>query len=162
GARTNEFLRVMKALWTQDHPDFRGRFYTVGDVAFYPKPLQKPYIPLWIGGEAMGSLRRAAMLGDSYHAVDFGHEPFGNLVERYQRVQELTKEYGRDPDSVSFSLRTLVNFASEDVASVIRRFQAYQEAGAVHTMIDFRSRSPEEAKESVRRFAHEVRPALAG
>lgn len=162
GARTNEFVELMKVLWTQDHPRFQGRFYRLGDVAFYPKPLQKPHIPLWVGGEAEATLRRTAMLGDSYHVVDFGHEPFENTVERYRRVQALTKEYGRDPGSVSFTLCTLANFSREDVPTMVRRFQRYREAGVIHARIDFRAGSPEETMGGLRRFAREVRPALAG
>lgn len=161
GARTDEFLRLMKALWTDDHPRFEGRYYRLAEVGFYPKPVQRPHLPIWVGGDVLRALRRAAALGDSYHPADRGQEPFANIEARYQRVRELAAGYGRPPDAVSFTLRTAVNFAKEDTASVVRRFRQYQEAGVAHAMINFQSLRPEDILESSRRFAREVRPALA-
>ena len=161
GARTDEFLRVMKALWTEDHPRFQGRFYTLEDVIFYPKPVQKPHMPLWIGGEANGALRRAAALGDSYHPADRGLEPFEKVAERYKRVQELARGYGRDPSSIEFTLRTTVNFARDGVPAVVRRFQEYRQAGVAHVLASFQPATLEAVREGMTLFAREVRPALA-
>ena len=66
GARFEEQVEVIKALWTQDHVQFTGEFYQFQDAAIEPKPITKPYPPLWIGGWVDLSLKRAAKLGDAW------------------------------------------------------------------------------------------------
>ena len=52
GRRTDEYLLLMVALWTEDPTSFRGRFFSFTDVRFQPKPLQKPHPPIWVGGRS--------------------------------------------------------------------------------------------------------------
>ena len=66
GRVTDEYLAVMKLLWTADDPEFHGEFVDVVDVVFEPKPVQKPHPPVWIGGSSMAALRRAARAGDGW------------------------------------------------------------------------------------------------
>jgi alkanesulfonate monooxygenase SsuD/methylene tetrahydromethanopterin reductase-like flavin-dependent oxidoreductase (luciferase family) len=56
----DEALEVITGLWSGEPVDFRGEYYVVDDVAFQPTPIQKPRIPIWIGGNSPGALRRAA------------------------------------------------------------------------------------------------------
>jgi len=65
GARFEEQLAVMTALWTQDRVSFRGRYYRI-DGSLEPKPVTKPRPPVWIGGWGQLTLRRAATLGDNW------------------------------------------------------------------------------------------------
>ncbi|MEA2625440.1 MAG: hypothetical protein QOD06_1485 [Candidatus Binatota bacterium] len=66
GARTNESIRAIRSLW-QDSPEpFDGRFYKWGPVESNPKPLQKPGVPIVIGGHTEAAARRAARLGDGF------------------------------------------------------------------------------------------------
>lgn len=69
GRRMDEYLRLMKVLWTEDNPHFAGEYFQVSDCGFAPKPVQKPHVPLWIGGESPAALRRAAQLGDGWHSA---------------------------------------------------------------------------------------------
>jgi probable F420-dependent oxidoreductase len=66
GAVTDEYVAAMKALWTQDRPEFQGEWVQFSDVVFEPKPVQRPNPPLWFGGMALVSLRRAARVGDGW------------------------------------------------------------------------------------------------
>lgn len=66
GARTDESIHVMKALWTEDEAEYNGRYYTFGPVRLEPKPVQSPHPPIVIGGETEPALRRAARLGDGW------------------------------------------------------------------------------------------------
>ena len=50
GARMNELLELITALWTEDHVTYEGRFYRVHDLTLDPKPAQRPHPPIWIGG----------------------------------------------------------------------------------------------------------------
>ena len=56
----DEALDVITGLWTGEPVDHRDKYYTVDGVAFQPKPVQKPRIPIWIGGNSPGALKRAA------------------------------------------------------------------------------------------------------
>jgi probable F420-dependent oxidoreductase len=66
GARFEEQVRIIRALWTQDDMDFDGEFYKFHNARIEPKPLAKPHPPIWIGGWGPLSLRRAAELGDAW------------------------------------------------------------------------------------------------
>ena len=69
GRRMDEYLRLMHVLWTEAHPHFEGRYFQVNDCGFAPKPVQKPRVPIWVGGESPAALRRAARLGDGWHSA---------------------------------------------------------------------------------------------
>jgi probable F420-dependent oxidoreductase len=69
GARTDEYLGVMKELWTSDEPAFHGRFVSFDGLAFEPKPVQRPHPPLWIGGDSRAALRRAAREGTGWRGM---------------------------------------------------------------------------------------------
>ncbi len=60
GRIADEYLAAILELWTSDSPKFEGKYVTFKDVAFEPKPLQKPHPPIWIGGDAEPVLKRAA------------------------------------------------------------------------------------------------------
>jgi probable F420-dependent oxidoreductase len=65
GARFEEQLAIMKGLWMEERFAFRGAYYTV-DGRLEPKPITRPYPPLWIGGWGELTLRRAATLADNW------------------------------------------------------------------------------------------------
>jgi len=65
GARFEEQLAIMKALWTRDRVDFRGAYYTMHG-RLEPRPVQQPHPPLWVGGWGDITLRRAATLADNW------------------------------------------------------------------------------------------------
>jgi probable F420-dependent oxidoreductase len=66
GARFEEGLRLVKALWTEDMVTFKGRNYTAENVRIEPKPLTTPHPPVWIGGWGKLTLQRAATLADNW------------------------------------------------------------------------------------------------
>ncbi len=60
GAMADEYLAAMIELWTKDKPEFEGKYVSFRDVAFEPKPIQKPHLPIWMGGDADAVLKRTA------------------------------------------------------------------------------------------------------
>jgi hypothetical protein len=60
GQMADEYLAAIIELWTQDSPSFQGKYISFKDVAFEPKPVQKPHLPIWMGGDADAVLKRAA------------------------------------------------------------------------------------------------------
>ena len=60
GRMADEYLAAIVELWTSDSPEFDGKYVSFKDVAFEPKPVQKPHLPIWMGGDAEAMLKRAA------------------------------------------------------------------------------------------------------
>ena len=119
GPMSDEFLEIFKTLWTQAHPEFHGNYYDIEGIQFYPKPVQQPHIPIWVGGHSRPALRRVARYGDCWHTTrqtpDFVAQNLPYLREQAERA-------GRDPASISISLKRSLHFtdldATEEEASV--------------------------------------------
>ena len=67
GRMTDEAIEVMIELWTNENPSFIGSFWEFENFYFEPKPLQKPYPPIWIGGNRPAGLKRTLKYGDAWH-----------------------------------------------------------------------------------------------
>ena len=94
GARADEFLKVLKAVWTDDPVEFSGEFYRVPRAHVAPRPVQRPHPPLLLGGYHPSVLRRAAALCDGYTG---GNIPLAALTETVARVRDAAAAAGRDP-----------------------------------------------------------------
>jgi probable F420-dependent oxidoreductase len=70
GARMDEYLRLMKTLWTTHPSSFQGRWFSFTDASFQPKPIQQPHPPIIIGGTWRHSAKRAAEFGDGWWPLD--------------------------------------------------------------------------------------------
>jgi probable F420-dependent oxidoreductase len=92
GARTNEGIRVLRALWGGQAAGFEGRFVHFRPVRINPPPVQPGGPPIWIGGRADAALRRAAQLGDAWVGYLLTPEQFR---ERYEHVAAMAAERGR-------------------------------------------------------------------
>ena len=107
GPMSDEFLQIFKILWTESNPEFHGKFYQIDGIQFYPKPVQKPHIPIWIGGHTRLALRRTAKFGDCWHTTrqtpDF-------VAQNLPYLREQTEKAGRDPSSISISLKRSLHF----------------------------------------------------
>jgi probable F420-dependent oxidoreductase len=158
GARTDEYLQLIKKLWTEDNPSFQGRFWQIEEVGFAPKPVQKPHPPIWVGGDVKAALRRAGRLGDAWHAIDY---PPPQLAEMYARVQGYAKEAGRDPKAVALTLRLQMS-ATEDAKATVERLRPYLEVGVSHIAFEMWAGSFDDFRQALERIARQVRPALAG
>jgi probable F420-dependent oxidoreductase len=82
GRIADEYIEVLKTLWTADNPEFHGQFVDFAAVYFAPKPLQKPYPPIWIGGSSIAAVRRAARVGAGWYPTGSqgGKGPWLNSV----------------------------------------------------------------------------------
>jgi probable F420-dependent oxidoreductase len=66
GKLTDEYILAMRELWTSAEPSFNGRYVKFENIAFEPKPVQKPHIPILVGGNSKPAMRRAARLGNGW------------------------------------------------------------------------------------------------
>jgi len=109
GKVTDEYLQAFRELWTKPEPRFDGGFVKFSNIAFEPKPVQKPHPPLWIGGESGPALRRAARLGDGWYPIGTNPTHPLNTLARFRagvgRLKKLIEDAGRDPASVALAYR---------------------------------------------------------
>jgi probable F420-dependent oxidoreductase len=66
GARTDETIQAMRVLWRENPSSFRGKHISFEPVKSFPKPVQKNGIPIYIGGNSIPAIRRAARYGDGF------------------------------------------------------------------------------------------------
>ena len=66
GAKMNEQLAALKQIWTDEQAEFRGRFIDFAPIFSWPKPVQRPHPPIYIGGESRAALERLRTLGDGW------------------------------------------------------------------------------------------------
>ena len=102
GARIEEFIRCLKAIWTSDECEFRGRFYTIPRSRNEPKPVQKPHPPILLGGYADAVFRRVAELADGYTG---GNIPIAEMREVVARLSRAAQGAGRDPAALAVVCR---------------------------------------------------------
>jgi probable F420-dependent oxidoreductase len=178
GAVTDEYLRLMKTLWTEDSPRFEGKYYRIGDVTMLPHPVQKPHPPIWIGGHTEPALRRTATLGDAWHPIGL-RGPAGlapdELAEKMARIRALASAAGRDPASIGVAFRALLDLwpsrgaapaeagrpLAGPPAKIAADLRAYEAAGVDTVIFDFPRPDPTAMVTLMRRVAREVRPRLA-
>jgi probable F420-dependent oxidoreductase len=120
-AQTKEALLAMKACWVQDDPEFHGKFFDFSGIKFAPKPKQKPYPPIWFGGNSMPALKRAVELGDGWHSVWMTPEEVTNTAKI---LRELCANAGKD--FAHFPLTINVN---HKVPLTVENVKKYEEAG---------------------------------
>jgi probable F420-dependent oxidoreductase len=108
GKATDEYLAAFRELWTKDAPTYRGKHVSFSDVLFYPKPIQKPYPPIWIGGESPAALRRAIRFADSWYPANNSQtKPLDTPLRLAAGIDELKRACeaaGRDPATLAVAL----------------------------------------------------------
>lgn len=125
GARMDEYLRCLVALWTQDPAEFEGRFYTVPRSRNGPLPVQRPHPPLLVGGSAPAALRRAGALAQGWIASS--GQPLDGLEAAIGHVRDGALAAGRDPDGLKVLLRAVVQLTDDDPGPQRRPFHGAPE-----------------------------------
>jgi probable F420-dependent oxidoreductase len=87
GRRLDEAIGIVKRLWTEPEVEHHGEFYDFGPVAFEPKPVQKPWPRLHVGGESDAALRRAARHGDGWIGIHHTPESLAPLLARLRELR---------------------------------------------------------------------------
>jgi probable F420-dependent oxidoreductase len=108
--RFTEGLALMKELWTQDRVTWDGRFWQLADAAMEPKPAQKPYPPVWLGGAAPAAVRRAVTLGTGFFGA--GSAPTAAFADQVMRVRAALAEAGRPADGFGIAKRVYITVDS--------------------------------------------------
>ena len=101
GARTDDYLGVLKTLWTEDLSSFSGEFYNLAPCSQFPKPVQSPHPPIHIGGESDAALRRTARVAQGWHSFN---RPPADLAAPLARLDELLSAEGRSRSEITVTV----------------------------------------------------------
>jgi probable F420-dependent oxidoreductase len=100
--RFREEMELIRALWTQETVDYRGRFYQLERGTMSPKPVQKP-LPIWMGVGHPDAVRRAASLADGW--MGSGGSSIAEFGRSVPVLRDALVQAGRDPDTFPISKR---------------------------------------------------------
>ena len=102
GAMADEFLQVLKAIWTTDPAEFHGKFYQLPKSYINPKPVQKPHPPIYLAAFAPPAMKRLAIMADGWNPVAV---PVDGMAQMFGALKQMAKEAGRDPSSLAMIVR---------------------------------------------------------
>jgi probable F420-dependent oxidoreductase len=102
GRRADEFLRVLKAIWTTDPVEFHGKYYHVPRSIIGPKPIQKPHPPIYLAAYVPAALKRAATLANGWNPAGL---PVGAMAQMTAQLRGMAKAAGRDPAALEVIVR---------------------------------------------------------
>jgi len=162
GDLSDEAIRIFQELWTSENPSIKSKNYQFSEIQFYPKPVQKPHLPLWIGGNTRRALRRVVEFGDVWHpsrmSLDMAavsgvkmampEMTLDLLAERTPQLWRLAERAGRDPQEIGIAVREPLKFVSDPtlyseawpllgtVAQVIGNVGRFRDAGVGHLVMD--------------------------
>lgn len=122
GDRTDDAIRALRALWTQDLASHEGPFVSFDRVYSRPHPVQRP-IPIVVGGHSKRAARRAGELGDGFFPGTRPREVVADLIAHARRSAE---NAGRDPDVLEITVGSAPDPA---------RIEAWAEAGVDRVVV---------------------------
>lgn len=165
GGMTDEYINIMKELWTSAKPSYDGEYIKFSQVRFLPKPVQRPHPPVWVGGGGERAIERAVRYGDGWHPVGFTPE---GMKAKAGYVRSLLSEEKRGNFAIALRRNVEINeerdFGAEEtlrggIGKIIEGVRAYRNAGVTHLIIYILSGDFEGVLGTMKTFAEEVIPA---
>jgi len=170
GEVMDEYLRILKEVWSEKNPSFNGKYFQFSNVHFSPKVVQKPHPPIWVGGESPRAIRRAAELGDGWFPIDSNPKfPLSNssqMAEAISRLRKQAKKAGRSPDDVRLGYLAQ-NFGLNDLPEkgklffgnsrkILADIKEFESLGVSFLAFSFLRENLEKTKAYSEKFAREV------
>jgi alkanesulfonate monooxygenase SsuD/methylene tetrahydromethanopterin reductase-like flavin-dependent oxidoreductase (luciferase family) len=128
----SEGLQVIRSLWTEERTNFDGRYYKMSNAVANPKPIQKPYPPIWVGSGGPAMLKLTARHADVWNASGSAGRDVESAIGGSQQLEEACAAIGRDPDEIRRSVQVP---ASSDPNETVDRVRAFAEAGFTEVII---------------------------
>jgi probable F420-dependent oxidoreductase len=178
GPRTDEYINIYKEVWEKDEPQFEGEFYSFSKLKFYPKPIQKPHPPIWIGGISKKAIVRAVELGDGWHPVWLSPD---HMEEKIRYLKRVAEEKGRNLDNFVFSLRNRLrilkttevkrpdfsesrgqyNFSFHGTTGeIIDKIRQFESIGVSHIIFDLDVENDDEMFNTIEQFSKDIMPVF--
>jgi hypothetical protein len=168
GRITDEQLEIVERLWSQEHITYDGQYYHLRDLAFYPKPIQQPRIPIWIGGEGAAAQKRTARYGDAWFPYNVEITP-AELRAGFDNVLRLADQAGRDPQTIKLTCCRPIELTQQPVPQdelhlrgnpdqLVQALAVYRDIRVDHLALQFMAPRWPDRMEQIERFAREVMP----
>ena len=94
GKRTDEAIKVLKKIWTSDSVEFEGKYYRIAKSFIGPKPVQKPYPPIYMAAFTPSALKRVALEANGWLPVGI---PLTGIATMFEEIKKMAKDAGRNP-----------------------------------------------------------------
>ncbi|MFX1509441.1 MAG: LLM class flavin-dependent oxidoreductase [Promethearchaeota archaeon] len=95
--RTEEAVKVMRLLWTQELSNFDGKYYKLDNAFLQPRPIQEPNPPVWIAANSPKTMKMAGELGDGWVPASMFPDEY---AKKLKIVRDHAKQSGRDPNAI--------------------------------------------------------------
>lgn len=105
GKRSNEQLELFRLLFTEEEPQYDGKFYQLPKVKFEPKPVQNP-VPVWVGGATQAAFERVARYGQGFQAA---FQPLEVVKDEIAAIHRCCAAIDRDPAELTMSIRVYLD-----------------------------------------------------
>jgi len=166
-AMTDEAIEVLRVLWREPVASFHGQFYEFSDALLFPKPVQGS-LPLWMGGNKLSAIRRAAQFGDAW-------VPWGIDLDDFRvgvaSLRELSKD--RRCPTIAAEMYVRVDEPSKPGESesahiegtpdaIARTLDQYQQAGLEYLICGFKADGVDDLLRQMRVFAEQIAPQFVG
>jgi probable F420-dependent oxidoreductase len=108
GARADEYLQVLKRIWTDDVVEFKGQFYNIPASKIGPKPMQKPHPPILLGGYTPKTFPRIVNYADGWIPIA-GFGPLEQQEQAINGLREAARKANKDPSNIRIVVLTYPN-----------------------------------------------------
>jgi probable F420-dependent oxidoreductase len=131
GKRADEFVQVLKKIWTEDIVEFKGEYYNIPASKIGPKPIQKPHIPIYLGGFSPNTYSRIVNYdANGWLGVIGG--PLENLENAIQTIKDQAKKTNKDPNNFKVILLTYPNIDdSNNISPTTNKVQRFPLTGTI-------------------------------
>ena len=116
GERANEFLQLLKRIWTDEVVEFKGQFYSIPASKIGPKPVQKPHPPILLGGFSPNTFSRIVNYADGWLPVA-GFGPLEQLEQAINGLREGARKASKDPSKIRVFVLTYPNVLDSSSSS---------------------------------------------
>jgi len=116
GTRADEFLQVLKKIWTDEIVEFKGKFYNIPASKIGPKPLQEPHPPILLGGFSQKTFTRIVNYANGWIGIA-GFGPLEQLEQMINGLKESTRKLDKDPSNIGIYIGSYPNVLESPVSS---------------------------------------------
>ena len=142
--QAREAVEAMKEMWTKDEAEYHGRYYDFPPVRVFPKPVQKPHPPIFLGGAAKNVFKRVATYGDGWMPVRATPD---SVRAGRASLDVLADAAGRDPKSIQI---LIYGASSRD------EIKQMEDAGADMATVRLPTTDSKEALSALEKLAEEM------
>ncbi len=128
GARCDEYLDVITTLWCDDVSSYEGEFYQLRPCHMYPKPAQKPMVPITVGGHSTAALERTAKYGSGWYGINLDPAGTRDILAKLDRH---LADVGRSRSELKIVMGATSDRINPDLVD------QYAEAGVTELLIPF-------------------------